>query len=155
MAELEGEALRNALAGKKVGVGIGAGGEAEGGEAARQALTAKGGAGTKAAATGKTVAGKAGAGKAIAAKGAGAKAAMTGKAAIASKGAGATGSAAKAAAGGTLFGTKGLGLGLGLGPWGPAILGAIGVTAVYVYWKKRQGSYDQSETDAEIKDALG
>lgn len=42
-----------------------------------------------------------------------------------------------------------------LGPWGPVILGGVGATAAYTYWKKRQGSYDQSKTDTEIKDALG
>ena len=118
MAELEGAALEKVLAGNKIGAGIGAGGELEGiegGEAARQALTAKG-AGTKAAIA-----------KGAAAKGMGA----------------------------TIFSGKGLGLGLGLGSWGPVILGAIGAMAVYAYWKKRRNSYDQSETDAEIKDALG
>lgn len=119
MAELEGAALKKALAGNKVGAGIGAGGEIEGGEAARQSLTAKG-AGTKAAAA---------------------------------KGAGAAGSAAKTAASGAILSGKGLGLGLGL--WGLAILGAIGAMAVCAYWGKRLNSYDHSETDAEIKDALG
>ncbi|MCH7485715.1 MAG: hypothetical protein IIC04_01860 [Proteobacteria bacterium] len=119
MAELEGAALKKALIGNKVGAGIGAGGEIEGGEAARQSLTAKG-AGTKAAAA---------------------------------KGAGAAGSAAKTAASGAILSGKGLGLGLGL--WGLAILGAIGAMAVCAYWRKRLNSYDHSETDAEIKDALG
>ncbi len=131
MAELEGAALKKALAGKKVGAGT-------------KAAIGKG-AGTKAVAA-----------KGAAAKGAAAKGAMTGKAAMAAKGAGATGSAAKTAAGGAIFSGKGLGLGLGLGSWGPVILGAIGATVVYAYWKKkRRNSYDQSETDAEIKDALG
>ena len=136
MAELEGAALKKALIGNKVGAGIGAGGEIEGGEAARQALTAKG-AGTKAAIG----------------KGAAAKGAMTGKAAMGAKGAGATGSVAKTAASGAILSGKGLGFGLGL--WGLAILGAIGAMDVYDYWKKRRNSYDLSETDAKIKDALG
>ncbi len=154
MVELEGMALKEALAGKKIGAGIGAGGEFEKGEIARQALTGKG-AGMKAAAA-KGAGTNAAAVKGAAVKGAGAaKGTIAGKAAMAAKGAGATGGAAKTAAGGAFFSAKGLGLGLGLGTWGPVILGVIGATAVYGYWKKRQGSYDQSETDAEIKDALG
>lgn len=63
MAELEGAALKQALAGNKVGAGIGAGGEIEGGEAARQALTATGagaaGSAAKTAASGAIFSGKA------------------------------------------------------------------------------------------------
>ena len=61
----------------------------------------------------------------------------------------------KAAAGGTLFSARGLSLGLGLGAWGPVILGAVAAMVVYGYWKKSQDDFDQSETDTEIKDALG
>jgi hypothetical protein len=126
MAELEGAALEKALAGTKFG------------------------AGTKAAI------GKGAGAKAVAGKGAAAaKGTIAGKTAMAAKGAGATGSVAKTAAGGAIFSGKGLGLGLGLGSWGPVILGAIGATLVYAYWKKHRNSYDPSETDAEIKDALG
>ena len=61
-------------------------------------------------------------------------------------------------AGGTLFSARGLSLGLGLGSWGPVILGTVAALVVYGYWKKSQegqDNFDQSETDAEIKDALG
>ena len=44
---------------------------------------------------------------------------------------------------------------LALGPWGPVILGAVAATAAYTYLNKRRGSYDQSKTEAEIKDAMG
>ena len=68
--------------------------------------------------------------------------------------AGPKGAILKAAAGGALFPARGLGLGLGLGFWGPVILGAVAALVVYGYWKKRQDDFDQSETDAEIKEAL-
>ena len=74
--------------------------------------------------------------------------AASGKAAIGM--AGAAGSA-KAAAGSTIWTGSGwsLGLGLGLGPWGPAILGLLGMTAVYGYLRKRRSQ--RSETDDEIE----
>ncbi len=60
--------------------------------------------------------------------------------------------------GGAFFPARGLSLGLGLGPWGAVVLGAVAALAVYGYWKKGrddQDDFDQSETDTEIKDALG
>ena len=74
--------------------------------------------------------------------------AASGKAAVGM--AGVAGSA-KAAAGSTIWTGSGwsLGLGLGLGPWGPAILGLLGVTAVYGYLRKRRSQ--RSETDDEIE----
>ena len=61
----------------------------------------------------------------------------------------------KAAAAGGLLSARGLSLGLGLGAWGPVILGTVAAAVVYGYWKKSQDDFDQSETDSEIKDALG
>lgn len=58
-------------------------------------------------------------------------------------------------AGGALFPGRGLSLGLGLGAWGPVILVAVAALVVYGYWKKCQDDFEQSETDAEIKEALG
>ena len=58
-------------------------------------------------------------------------------------------------AGGPLFTARGLSLASSIGPWGVAILGAVAALAVYGYFKKSQDDFDQSETDAEIKDALG
>ncbi len=99
------------------------------GEALRQAMAAKGGAGTKALA----------AGKAAAAKGAGVAKAGSGGAFFSGKG-------------------LGLGAGLGLNGWGPVIVGVIGAIALYAYLKSRQNDsgagIDQSETDLEIKEAL-
>ena len=94
-------------------------------------------------------AGVAAKGAGVAAKGAGVAAkAASGKAAVGM--AGVAGSA-KAAAGSTIWTGSGwsLGLGLGLGPWGPAILGLLGVTAVYGYLRKRRSQ--RSETDDEIE----
>ncbi|MEE8393365.1 MAG: magnetic particle specific iron-binding protein [Rhodospirillales bacterium] len=105
-----------------------------------EAMTAKGAAATKTFA-----AGKAGA----------AKGALSAKAATVGKGAG----IAKAGSGGAFLSGKGLGLGagLGLGGWGPVIVGALGAIALYAYLKSRQTGgtdIDQSETDLEIKEAL-
>ena len=138
MAELEGAALEKALAGVKTGAGTKA---VIGKGAGAKAVAGKGAAAAKGTIVGKTALGKT----------------ALGKTAIAAKGAGATSGVAKTATGGAFFSGKGLslGLGLGLGSWGPVILGAIGATLVYAYWKKRRNSYDPSETDAEIKEALG
>jgi hypothetical protein len=93
------------------------------------------------------------------AKIAGAKAATASKGALAASKSGAIGGAAKAATGGTIWTGKGLsvGLGLGLGAWGPVILVAGGAAAWYGYKKYRKsadGELDTPETDTEIKEAL-
>ena len=69
--------------------------------------------------------------------------------------AGPNGAVLKAAVGVALFPARGWSLGLGLGVWGTVILGAVAALVVYGYWKKSQDDFDQSETDAEIKEALG
>ena len=69
--------------------------------------------------------------------------------------AGSEGAVLKAAAGGALFPARGMSLGLGLGAWGLVILGAFAALVVYGYWKKSRDDFDQSETDAEINEALG
>ena len=68
---------------------------------------------------------------------------------------GPNGAILKAAAGGALVPARVLSLGLGLGAWGPVILGAVAAMVIYGYWKKSQDNFDQSETDSEIRDALG
>lgn len=174
MAELEGAAARAAIAGNKGVAAKGAAGQMvrnEGErEGARQMMGAKG-AGAKGAA-GKTVVCKTATGTAVATKGGAAastakvataaKMATAGKVAVGGavggavvgQGMAASSAPAGAAASGMLISSKGFGLGMGLGPWAALILGVLGATAAYGYWKKRRGDYDQSETDAEIKDAL-
>lgn len=102
-------------------------------EAVRQMVTAKTGAATKVAGVGAK----------------GAAGATIGKTSIAG-----------AKGGGILSSAKGsailAGKGLALGTWGPVILGVVGAAVAYRCFKNRQGgSYDQSETDLEIKEALG
>ena len=136
------------------------------GEMEREGATAKVGAG-------KAGAGKAGAGKVGAAK-AGAAPAAAQTQAVAAQGAGtkvvaAQGVGTKAAAvgvgkvgvgakavGGTIWSGKGLalGLGMGLGAWGPLILGVVGAGAVYAYMKSRDIEAAQSDEEVELRDAL-
>lgn len=70
-------------------------------------------------------------------------------------GIGKSGAGAKVAGGAMLSG-KGfsLGLGLGLGPWGPIILGVVGAAAVYAYLKSRHIEAQLSDGDVESNEAL-
>lgn len=70
-------------------------------------------------------------------------------------GIGKSGAGAKVA-GGALLSGKGfsLGLGLGLGPWGPIILGVVGAAAVYGYIKSRQVEALQSDEEVEMNEAM-
>jgi hypothetical protein len=85
---------------------------------------------------------------------------LAGKAAMAGKGASVgvkAGGTAKALTGGSIWTGKGLGLGLGLGlgPWATVALGVLGAVAVYGYLRNRESNtYDESETDLEIQEAL-
>lgn len=111
-------------------------------EFAREVATAKGaaaGAGAKAVTAGAGV------------KGAGA--AATGAKAM---GAAATGAKASSA-GGFLSAGKGLGLkglGLGLGVWGPVLLGLVAAAAIYGYIRSRHAGHDSSDQEVELADAL-
>ena len=69
-------------------------------------------------------------------------------------GIGKSGAGAKLAGGAMLSG-KGfsLGLGLGLGPWGPIILSVVGAAAVYGYIKSRQVEAQQSDQEIELNEA--
>ena len=49
---------------------------------------------------------------------------------------------------------KGIGVGLSLGTWAPVFMGVIGAMIAYAFWKNHKETFNQSETDAEIKDAL-
>nr|CAJ30096.1 magnetosome protein Mms6 [Magnetospirillum gryphiswaldense MSR-1]CAM78005.1 magnetosome protein Mms6 [Magnetospirillum gryphiswaldense MSR-1] len=119
------------------------------GEMEREGATAKVGAGKVGAAkAGAAPAAAQGAGtKVVAAQGAGAKAAAVGV--------GKVGAGAKAV-GGTIWSGKGLalGLGMGLGAWGPLILGVVGAGAVYAYMKSRDIEAAQSDEEVELRDAL-
>lgn len=110
-------------------------------EGARQAIAAKGAAGAKGAAAAK---GAAGAKTVAAGQAGGAKGAVAGKAVLTGK---ATGTAKSCA----LFGIKGA----SLGAWGPIALGIIGAAIVYKMIKSGGSEDNQSETDLEIKEALG
>ena len=59
-------------------------------------------------------------------------------------------------AGGSVVGGKGisLGLGIGLGLWGPMILAGLGVAAAYALWKSQGAVEALNEEDAEIREAL-
>ena len=80
--------------------------------------------------------------------GAGAKAAAAGSAAkSAAVGADATGSKAGLAAGSIWSGKRfGLDLGLGLGPWGPILLGAAGLAAIYGLVRMRRAREASDES---------
>ncbi|CDK99611.1 Magnetosome protein Mms6 [Magnetospirillum gryphiswaldense MSR-1 v2] len=134
------------------------------GEMEREGATAKVGAGKVGA--GKVGAAKAGAApaaaqgagtKVVAAQGAGTKvvAAQGAGAKAAAVGVGKVGAGAKAV-GGTIWSGKGLalGLGMGLGAWGPLILGVVGAGAVYAYMKSRDIEAAQSDEEVELRDAL-
>ncbi|MEI6986848.1 MAG: magnetic particle specific iron-binding protein [Rhodospirillaceae bacterium] len=56
----------------------------------------------------------------------------------------------------TLAGGKGLtlGLGIGLGLWGPAILAGLGAVAAYTLWKSRHTIKALNEDEAELEEAL-
>ncbi|OAN46295.1 magnetic particle specific iron-binding protein Mms6 [Magnetospirillum moscoviense] len=126
------------------------------GEMEREGATAKVGAGkvgaakagaAPAAAQTQAVAAQGAGTKVVAAQGAGAKAAAVGV--------GKVGVGAKTV-GGTIWSGKGLalGLGMGLGAWGPLILGVVGAGAVYAYMKSRDIEAAQSDEEVELRDAL-
>jgi hypothetical protein len=136
------------------------------GEMEREGATAKVGAGkvgaakagaAPAAAQSQAVAAQGGGAKVVAAQGGGAKvvAAQGAGAKAAAVGVGKVGVGAKAV-GGTIWSGKGLalGLGMGLGAWGPLILGVVGAGAVYAYMKSRDIEAAQSDEEVELRDAL-
>nr|CAM74035.1 magnetosome protein Mms6 [Magnetospirillum gryphiswaldense MSR-1] len=43
---------------------------------------------------------------------------------------------------------------MGLGAWGPLILGVVGAGAVYAYMKSRDIEAAQSDEEVELRDAL-
>ncbi|CAK0755993.1 Magnetosome protein MamG [Azospirillaceae bacterium] len=60
------------------------------------------------------------------------------------------------AGGSVVGGCKGLslGLGVGLGFWGPLVLAGLGAAAAFTIWKSRQAVEALSEDDQEFRDAL-
>ncbi|MEG3620041.1 hypothetical protein V5T82_16370 [Magnetovibrio sp. PR-2] len=60
----------------------------------------------------------------------------------------------KPVAAGGAFAGKSLGLGLGIGAWGPIALGVIGAAAVYSYMRSRKAEVDQSEEEQELAEAI-
>ena len=56
----------------------------------------------------------------------------------------------KTSAAGGAFAGKTLGLGLGLGAWGPVALGLIGAAAVYGYVRSRKAEQSQTEEELEL-----
>jgi hypothetical protein len=65
------------------------------------------------------------------------------------------GAATKTApAAGGLFTGKALGLGLGMGVWGPIILGALGAAAIYGYVRSRRAENAQAEEEIDLGDAV-
>jgi len=56
----------------------------------------------------------------------------------------------KSSAAGGAFAGKTLGLGLGLGAWGPIALGVIGAVAVYGYVRSRKAEQSQTEEELEL-----
>ncbi len=52
--------------------------------------------------------------------------------------------------GSAIFASKGLGFGLGLGFWGPVILGIVGGAAVYGYVRSRIAESGQSDEDVKV-----
>ena len=135
-AKAAAEAEREALTTKATGL-KGSGAKMAASGANKAALTAKGGGAAKiaaAGATGKAMIGVGGAG-----------------AAAAAAGGSVTGSPAIAAGGSAMLTSKGmsLGLGLGLGAWGPVLAGLVGLAGIvglYGYCKKRRA--EAKETDA-------
>jgi len=68
----------------------------------------------------------------------------------------ATGGGKGMVAGGALAGGKGLslGLGIGLGFWGPLLLVGLGAVAAYTIWKSRQTVDTLNEEAQEFQEAL-
>lgn len=67
--------------------------------------------------------------------------------------------AAKSApAGGVFFAGKSLGLGIGMGIWGPLLIGAAGAAAIYGYIRSRNAedaqTFEEAAVDAALADAV-
>ncbi len=82
--------------------------------------------------------------------------ALAGTGAIGTAAGGGAGVAKTLTTGGTIWSGNGfsLGLGIGLGAWGPVLLGAAGAAAVYAYFRYRRGLAEaaDAETPAETAD---